>query len=240
MKKKSPCEAFCIQNCLASFCCFPQPGQWYSREGKWEGLLEPPQVGLSWYVVSAVGIKCPWKQLFNRKLVYARHSMDRISTFWGRKVYEMKKQSSVYLFALFHGDKGIPYTSVTMSCRGMHEQWPHLTVGGDIAERVKGSGLDASKRISEDLCSEVDSQQGSYRDPCVNISWGQGFSRAYQVASSWPAQDARLPAPKGGSSPSLPTSGRAAYGHVVLRDRACGFSQPVGKINVDEKEKVLK
>lgn len=69
----------------------------------------------SWHVVSAVGIKCPWKQLFSRKLVYAKHSISMISTFRVRKEYETNKPSSVYLFVPFRGHKSIAYTSVAMS-----------------------------------------------------------------------------------------------------------------------------
>lgn len=115
----------CIQNCFASSCCFPQPGLWYSREGNEKSCLNCLRLPFvicciscrdKVSLVSAVGIKCPWKQPFSRKLVYARHARNLTSTFQVRKVYEgISNQSSEYLFTLFHGYKGITYTSVAIS-----------------------------------------------------------------------------------------------------------------------------
>lgn len=137
-KWRHPWEAFCTRNRLASFCCSPPPGLWYSRAGN-EKLLKPSQVGLSWYTASAVGIKCPWKKLCSRKLVYARHSINEISIFRVRRACGMNYQSFVYLIALFHGCKNITYRSVAItfqksgSCMNL---WPQWVAGRDTAESI--------------------------------------------------------------------------------------------------------
>lgn len=48
--------------------------------------------------MSVVGIKCPCKELLSRKLVYARHAINKISMLRMRTAREMNEQSFVYFF----------------------------------------------------------------------------------------------------------------------------------------------
>lgn len=64
----------------------------------------------------------------------------------------------------------------------MHLQ-PHLTVGGDIAERIKWPGSDATERISEDIHSSNYSPLVSHQDPSVDTCG----DRAFPAQSRWPS-----------------------------------------------------
>lgn len=122
---------------LAFVCCSPPPGTLIFRTGN-EKLLKPSQVGLSWYTASAGGIKCPWKQLCSRNLVYARHSINEISIFRVRRACEMNYQSFVYLIALFIVAKtSLTDRAITFQKSGScMDLWPHRMAGRDTAERI--------------------------------------------------------------------------------------------------------